>query len=192
MDMSLLRHRFADKGYQTQQFSYHSVSVSPEQVADELQKFLTQASASTLHFVCHSLGGLVVRHLFDHYPEQSPGRVVTLGTPHQPSYTAKRLSSLHAGQRIMGHSIDHGLLGEVPEWHNGHDLGVIAGTSRMGLGLLVPGIPKPNDGTVTVEETRLDGMKGHIQLPVSHFGMLLSEKVFRQSAHFIDHGKFIH
>jgi len=192
MDMSLLRQRFTHLDYQTCQFRYNSLTQGPQHVAKKLAYFVETIPTPSIHFICHSLGGLIIRHLFHDFPDQKPGRVVTLGTPHQSSAAAKRLSAFHAGQVLLGHSIDHGLLGKVPAWDNDHDLGVIAGTLRMGFGLFIPGIPRPNDGTVAVKETRLVNMKDHIELPVSHFGMLLSGKVFKQSAHFIANGRFVH
>jgi hypothetical protein len=58
--------------------------------------------------------------------------------------------------------------------------------------MFVPGIPRPNDGTVAVSETMLDGMTDHVTLPVSHFGMLLSSAVARQTVNFLRHGRFQH
>lgn len=192
MDMSLLRKRLEHAGFNTLRFSYHSLKNTPLENALALQSFTEKIQCPALHFVCHSLGGLVIRHLFHNYPEQRPGRVVTLGTPHTSSSAAIRLYGLSPSRWVLGKSIKAGLLGDVPPWRNTHELGVIAGTLRLGLGMFVPGIPRPNDGTVAVSETMLDGMTDHFTLPVSHFGMLLSGAVARQTIHFLRHGHFQH
>lgn len=192
MDMSLLRKRLDHAGFNTLRFSYHSLKNTPLENALALQSFVETIQSPVMHFVCHSLGGLVIRHLFHNYPEQRPGRVVTLGTPHTSSSAALRLYESSHARWVLGNSAKSGLLGDVPPWRNTHELGVIAGTLRLGLGMFVPGIPRPNDGTVAVAETRLDGMADHITLPVSHFGMLLSSAVARQTIHFLRNGHFQH
>jgi pimeloyl-ACP methyl ester carboxylesterase len=185
LDMSLLRRRL-NQDFQTYQFSYNSVKLSPSENADKLKEFLTDIDASTIHFVGHSLGGLVIRYLFHHYPQQKPGRIVTLGTPHKYSHSAKQVSRFPAGKFFLGESIEQGLLGEMPNWSGSTELGSIAGTLRFGLDIMAV----PNDGTVAVDETRLEGMSDHMTLPVSHFGLLLSTQAHTATLNFLREGKF--
>jgi pimeloyl-ACP methyl ester carboxylesterase len=192
VDMGLLCKRLENAGFNTERFSYHSLKNTPPENALALQSFVETLSAPVMHFVCHSLGGLVIRHLFHLYPGQRPGRVVTLGTPHTGSSAALRLCESSLTRWTLGKSTRAGLLGDVPHWRNTRELGVIAGTLRLGFGMFIPGIPRPNDGTVAVAETMLDGMTDHITLPVSHFGMLLSKTVAGQTINFLRHGRFRH
>jgi len=192
LDMSLLRRRLEHAGFSALRFSYHSLKNTPLENALALQGCIEKISNPVIHYICHSLGGLVVRQLFHLYPEQRPGRIVTLGTPHSTSSAAQKLNQFAPGRMLLGKSTRYGLLGDAPPWHNSHELGVIAGTLRLGFGMFIPGIPRPNDGTVAVAETRLDGMTDHIILPVSHFGMLISSVVARQAIHFLQHGHFLH
>jgi hypothetical protein len=67
---------------------------------------------------------------------------------------------------------------------------VIAGTRSMGLGRFFAGFREPNDGTVAVRETRIEGATDHVELPVSHMGMMLSARVARHTAHFLRDGRF--
>jgi pimeloyl-ACP methyl ester carboxylesterase len=185
--------RLRRMGYKTRIFSYPSLRRSPVENARGLADLVTVEQADKVHFLAHSLGGIVVRHLFHDFPEQSPGRVVTLGTPHRGSAAAGRL----VGGKMrfaLGRSVEQGLL-EAPllPWPAGRQLGSIAGTLNVGLGRLFGGVEGPADGTVAVAETQCEGMTDHICLPVSHTGLLLASSpaeqagVFFATAHF-DHG----
>lgn len=192
LEMSLLGARLARAGYQVLRFPYHSMRASPVENALALQTFSESITSPAIHYVCHSLGGLVVRHLFHDYPQRAPGRVVTLGTPHGSSYVARTLAQHGPLCALFGRSLQQGLLGDAPPWRGTHDLGVIAGTVRFGLGMLVPGIPLPHDGTVAVAETRLAGMKDHITLPATHTGLLFSSTAAAQCLGFLKTGHFLH
>ncbi len=190
MDMTLLRKRLEHAGYTTKQFSYPTVRNTPLENAMDLNAFVAKINSPTVHFVCHSLGGIVVRHLFHEYPDQKPGRIVTLGTPHKPSSAAQQLSRFTPTCMMLGKSTINGLLGNIPPWNGSNELGSIAGTLRFGLGMIIPNIPKPNDGTIAIEETKLDGIQDHIILSASHFGLLLSRKAVNQTLIFMQQGKF--
>ena len=93
----LLEYWSEEARYHTVNYSYPSITRSPAENAEDLHTVLGRLDASVVHFLAHSMGGLVVRHLFHHYPKQRPGRMVTMGTPHQGSYAARimHLSLIH-------------------------------------------------------------------------------------------------
>ena len=192
LDMLLMERRFRKAGYSTQRFKYNSIHHSPIENAQRLAKLIDSIKADQIHFICHSLGGLVLRQYFNEYALDQTGRIVMLGTPNNTSRAAKTLNSWPGGSMLLGKSIKDGLLGPLPDWDQKNQLGIIAGNLRLGMGLIIPDIPRPNDGTVSVVETRLDGMQDHITMPVSHFGLLLSNDVFKQCRYFIEHGRFKH
>lgn len=188
-EMYLLRRRLRRAGYRVYRFSYRSVASDLGENAARLNAFLQQVEGDTVHFVAHSLGGLVVRRLFHDFPAQRPGRIVTLGTPHSGSYVADRMSRNTLLCRLLGRSLVP-LTGELPPWPGERDLGSIAGTLSLGVGWLVRGLPRPNDGTVAVAETRLDGMTDHHLVHTSHMALLFSKEAALQTTCFLQHGRF--
>lgn len=188
--MFRLRQRLTDVGYECHQFRYPSLKRSPEENAERLYKFVHSIDAPVVHFVCHSLGGLVLLHLFDKHIIEKKGRVVFLGVPVNGSQVAHRLSSTIVTRWTMGKSTEHGLLGDRPVWKKWRDIGLISGNMPLGIGLLVGGPALPHDGTVSVEETYLGGATDYLTLPVSHFGLLYSEGVATQVVTFLRAGKF--
>jgi hypothetical protein len=93
---------------------------------------------------------------------------------------------------LCGLSLHGALLGDGPRWRQGRDLGVIAGTLPFGVGWLAPGLPRPNDGTVSVAETRVENGADAITVPVTHTGLMFSRRVERQVEHFLAAGRFNH
>ena len=188
--MGALRARLAACGFEPKAFSYHTVRAGLRESAAELARFLYSVPHPVVHFVGHSLGGLLIRHLFALYPEQRPGRVVTLGTPHQGSYVARKLARLPALRAVLALPSQDGLSGNAPAWPAARELGVIAGALPFGVGRLVTGLPTPNDGTVGLEETRLPGMSAHIAVPVTHTGLLVSSEVAKLICRYLRTGRF--
>ena len=189
-DMSLLRYRFAKCGYNTYQFTYKSTKNTPFENAEKLSKFINSIQSGKMHFICHSLGGLVLRHYLNLNPTQEFGNIVMLGTPNKTSIVAQTLKRLPLGKALLGKSIENGLIGSLPKWDKKLKLGIIAGHFPLASGLLLPVIKGPNDGTVSVEETRLDGSLDHIRLRLPHFGLLFSKKAFVQTKHFLEYSSF--
>jgi len=185
-----LRYRLASMGFAAFRFSYPSVGVSPGHNARCLGRFLERIQAPTIHLVGHSLGGLVIRHLFHLSRELRPGRVVTLATPHQGSSVAARLAQTSAGLFALGKSLDHGLRGDAPAWTGARELGVIAGSRSLGLGRMLATLNGLNDGTLAVSEASLPNATDLVILPVTHFGMLFSAIVARQVGQFLRSGRF--
>lgn len=152
---------------------------------------LAAVPGDTLHVVGHSLGGLLALHTLLRYPDPRPGRVVCLGSPLRGSVAARALAGLPFGQEILGQTMREAVLdGGLDEYRGAREVGVIAGTMGLGLGVVIENLPIPNDGTVAVEETRLPGIRDHLEIEVSHTGLLVSPLVASQTAFFLRHGQF--
>ena len=189
-----LRWRLAhDFDAKTVAFSYPSVGSDTTTNAKALAKYLSEIRADTLHLIGHSLGGLVILRLFEteEGARIAPGRIVLMGSPLRGSLTAQNLARLPFGRHIMGAgAVEELLATRERRWKGPRDLGVIAGDLAFGLGGLVGRLPAPNDGTVLIEETELEGTADHIVLRVSHTGMLFSAEVARQAGAFFRTGRF--
>jgi hypothetical protein len=122
-----------------------------------------------------------------------PGRIVLLGSPLRGSRAARNFARLPFGEQIMGRGVREELLRPQPRerrWSGSRDLGVVAGDLGFGVGRLVGAMGGPSDGTITVEETQIDGAADRVVLRVSHTGMLFSAKVASAAGTFLRTGRF--
>jgi pimeloyl-ACP methyl ester carboxylesterase len=179
-------------GFATRLFTYPTLAQSPRENARALRRLVGEIEAPTVHFVGHSLGGLVLRHYFAIHPPARPGRVVTLGTPHRYSQAARVLARFEFARRVLNKSLEHGLLGDVPPWDGRVELGSIAGTMSVGLGRLIGSLHGPSDGTVAVEETIVANQRDHVCLPLTHMALMFAPAATAQTVHFLRHGRFMH
>jgi len=190
--MTLLGLRLQRRGFHTIVFSYPSMSNSLSQNALILSNFVAGLATPHIHFIGHSLGGLLVMQMLAEYPEIRAERIVLAGSPCHSSYAASKLARMGLGRYLIGRSMLQCLRQKVPKCADWYEVGSIAGCKSLGAGRLLGGLPSPNDGVVAVEETRMSGTSDQIVLNVSHSGMLLSTSVAYQVCMFLRHGYFFH
>ena len=190
-EMSALRRRLAAAGYSTYQFVYPTVDCGLDENADRLAEFVASTPGRRIHFVGHSLGGVLILRLFERHRVERAGRIVCLGSPLTGTHAGRVLDSLPLGRRIVGRCI-HDLLqcGGCRPWGGPHELGIIAGDVPLGFGRLLGGLEKPHDGTVSVSETRLPGATEHVVLHCTHLSMLWSPTVSEHVQRFLRTGSF--
>jgi pimeloyl-ACP methyl ester carboxylesterase len=187
--MARLARKLRAAGFEVRRFAYPSTAGQLDAHSRQLLEFARQSGSGRLHFVGHSLGGLVCLHMLNENPELPSGRVVLLGSPLDGSTIARRSQRIPGGEKLLGQvktALENGY-GKLP---SDRQTGMIAGTRAIGLGLLLGGAGTPGDGTVAVTETRTTGLKDHLLLPVTHTGMLYSAEVARQTAYFLQTGSF--
>ncbi|HMA11762.1 MAG TPA: alpha/beta hydrolase [Steroidobacteraceae bacterium] len=195
----LLRRQLAARGWVLRVFPYSSLAESMDRVARRCASHALSLARRTLqpvHLVGHSLGGMVIYRMFETgllAPDRFSGdfcRVVFLGTPVRGSQSARALAA-GPGRRLLGGVGGGVLLEGVPaRWPFSAQLGVIAGNRSSGLGRLLASFNAPNDGTVAVSETEIEGAADRCVLPVSHSGMWMSTGVAAQVATFLEQGHF--
>ena len=178
-------------GFRMRPFRFSATASSMTEITARLQSFVRELEAPTVHFLGHSLGGLVIYRFLERYPEQRPGRVVFLGTPCVESRAALRASRIGLVAALMGKSVAEELLRPCERrWTLERPLGIIAGRQPLGFGQFVAQFDEESDGTIAVSETRLPGATAHLVLPVSHLGMLVSARVARETGMFLQQGRF--
>ncbi len=173
-----LARRLERAGFDPVRFDYPTRS-APAENAERLARWLADQPNPPCHFVAHSLGGLVLAHLFARHPEaRSPEtRIVLLGSPLAGSRVARRLGKSKLGRWFLGDSLESGLAGNVPAWTVPDTL-MLAGTRPVGPARLMPeALDSPNDGTVAVRETSVPELAAHDRVPVNHFSLLWSHRV---------------
>ena len=189
----LLRRRLSREfGMEVHPFRYATATSTMTEITSRLQRFVGQLKAPRLHFVGHSLGGLVIYRFLERYPQQPPGRVVFLGTPSVASRAAVQAGHIRLVASLMGRSVaDELLRPRDRRWQTAdRELGIIAGTQPLGVGQILAKFDEDCDGTIGVSETQLPGATDHITLPVSHLGMLVSARVARETGAFLQDGRF--
>jgi len=197
--MVKLEKTLSSHGYKVINVDYPSTKHPIEFLADDiLSDILDQFSGthqSKIHFVTHSMGGIVVRYYLKHHKLSNLGRVVMLSPPNQGSELIDHLKDnfifkiTHgpAGQQLGTDEDSVPIkLGPVD-----YELGVIAG-NRSFYPLYSMILPGPDDGLVSVERAKVAGMADFLILPQSHPFIMQSKDVIEQVIHFLEHGAFRH
>lgn len=190
LEMALL-----GEGYSVHNVSYASTRKHIEQLAEEAIGAALKLCPvdRKLHFVTHSLGGILVRQYLSHHEIENLGRVVMLGPPNKGSEVVDKLRDFPGFHFING---DAGLElgtgeGSVPNRLGAanFDLGIIAGTRSINL-ILSRMITGVDDGKVSVESTKLEGMHDHVEMEVTHPFMMRNSKVIEQVIQYLETGRF--
>jgi pimeloyl-ACP methyl ester carboxylesterase len=189
--MLLLQRRIERAGLRCVRFGYASARVGLEENSRRLASFVAALGSARVYVVGHSLGGVLALHAAAAHVLPNVRRIVMMGSPYGDSYAARSLARWRFGRWMLGKTVPAWLACVKPRAPRGIEVGVVTGTRAVGLGMLVaPGMPRPHDGVVRAEETRVQGMTAQVELPVSHIGMAFSGRVGRRVVSFLLHGRF--
>ena len=190
------RHLEREYGLDVHYFNYPSLKGTLDHNATALFRFIEGLGNDGVHIVGHSLGGVVALRMLSNRKDAPAGRLVCPGSPLTGSRAAEFLHGQDWAEGLLGATLPEGVLRESANKWGSHvcsqrDVGVIAGDVPLGIGRLVTRFDGPNDGTVAVAETELDGTRDHLVMPVSHRGMVLSSRVADQAWAFLHLGEFL-
>jgi pimeloyl-ACP methyl ester carboxylesterase len=189
--LTSLRRRLEQARFSVDLFDYASVMQDSSASIEKLLAQTAQAKSKKVHFVGHSLGGLLALQTLQHKPELIDGRVVCLGSPLRGSSVARALASFPGGSFLLGRS-SQTLSKGLDRWSGQQEVGAIAGRLPLGLGLALGALAAPHDGTVSVEETQLPGLNDHCVVAATHTGLPFSDEAAQQTIAFLRDGRFKH
>lgn len=198
MSMNLMAEALQEDGYVTANIDYPSreheiAELARIAVGEGLSECRAIEGVTTIHFVTHSLGGILVRQYLHEQSIPELGRVVMLGPPNQGSKAADELDSLPgfdwingpAGQQLgKGENSVPLSLGSVD-----FELGVIAGDRTIDP-ITSAVLDDPDDGKVSVEDTKIEGMDDFVVVHHSHAFMMRMPTVTDLAREFLRSGSF--
>ncbi|MEO1080990.1 MAG: alpha/beta hydrolase [Pseudomonadota bacterium] len=185
------------EGFDTANVGYPSREQSIEKLAPAaIEQGISQcAQAYRVHFVTHSMGGILVRYYLGKKPLERLGHVVMLAPPNQGSEVVDRF------RKVPGFDLINGPAGlQLGTGENSlprqlgpvdYSVGIIAGSETFNP-LLSQALPNPDDGKVSVDATRVEGMSDFLVVPHSHPFIMRAESVKRQTSFFLRYGRFDH
>ena len=184
----------AEDGYTIVPFAYPSTKAEIETSADYLQQVVERLEGiEKIHFVTHSMGGLVVRSWSGRYGDKRCGRLVMMGVPNLGARMADHLKTNllfkllygQAGQQLSSES--KGFIAQLPTPK--FEFGVIAGKAGTARGFN-PLVPGDDDGTVSVESTRLPGATDFVSIRGGHSFLMFKPEVIEWTRRYLKHGHF--
>ena len=195
--MAAMERALTSAGFEVINVGYPSLDQPIERHARAVGELLAACcdDGRTVHFVTHSMGGIIARYYLGIAPGGLRGRVVMLSPPNQGSEVIDAFAASGLLERAAGPSAvqletgSNGLpamLGPVR-----FELGVIAGDRTINplFSWLIPG---KDDGAVSVESARVEGMADFIVLPFTHTFIMNADEVHRQTVNFLREGRFDH
>ena len=184
--MALRLHR---RGFAPRLFGYSTLLADPAIATEALAARLRMLGPGPVRLLAHSLGGLIALETLRRHPGLPVDRVVCLGSPIAGSAAARGLEArgLAWAAGRSGGLLRAGLAAMPADV----EVGMVAGTRRMGLGRFFGRFEGDSDGTVAVAETRLPGLAAHALIHASHSGLILSREAADLAARFFRSGDFV-
>lgn len=183
------------EGYHVINVDYPSTSAPIEALTERIFHSLNPRikDAETVHFVTHSLGGIILRQHLEEHTLANLGRVVMLAPPSRGSEVADKLGGTFlykwingpAGNQLGTGTNSLPLRLKAPDF----ELGIIAGDRSINpiLSMLIPG---PDDGKVSLASVKPAAYTDYLQLHTSHACMMWNKHVIAQTKQFLAEGHF--
>lgn len=195
--MNKMQEALEDEGFKTCNIDYpstqHRISIlAQEHIVPKIKACVGNIDSS-IHFVTHSMGGILVRYFAKHALISPMGRVVMLSPPNQGSEIVDALGDTWFFEFINGPAgkelgTDTGSM-PLRLGPANFEVGIITGSRSINL-ILSLMIEGSDDGKVSVERAKLEGMKDFMVLPSTHPFIMRNEKAIAQTIYFLNHGVF--
>ena len=197
--MAKLERHFTRAGYVVANIDYpsrrHPIEVlAPLAVGEGLRRCRADAGRDArIHFVTHSMGGILVRQYLATHSIEALGRVVMMAPPNQGSEVVDALRDTPGFETLngpAGFQLGTGP-GSVPRQLGPVDypVGILAGTATINL-VLSQFLPNPDDGKVSVASTRVEGMTDLREIDASHPFIMRDPQAMAEALSFIRSGAF--
>lgn len=182
------------RGFKVVNLDYPSRSRTIEEHSRWLGERVRAEGEGDLYFIGHSLGSIVIRHYLASERPPRAVRFVMVAPPNHGSAVAEALGDLPLFRLVWGSKAGQELRsGRRDFWEKFPpppiEFGILAGGKGDGRGFN-PGIPDDDDGTVSVEETRLTGAKDFKLLPYLHTSILFRKRTVQEAVRFLETGRF--
>ena len=190
--MNEIEKKIAKAGYIPINIDYPSRKHNISELATWLDNTLKSKKlnkSKKIHFVTHSMGGILTRKYIEKYRPENLGRVVMLSPPNQGSEVVDFFKTYYLFKKFYG-AAGQEMGTDNPTKKVNFELGIIAGDRTIDYISSFLIIPDADDGKVAVERTKIDGMSDHITLHTTHAFMMKNDNVIKQILYFIEFGKF--
>ncbi len=195
--MSPLAAYLRREGFEVLNIDYPSMKMPIDKLAliihDELKNHKAFSDYESLHFVTHSMGGLIIRSYLTRHRPENLGRVVMLAPPNKGSEVADFLKDVWLYKKFYGPAGQE-LTTEARKAYADtpvdFELGVIAGTNNILNPVSDLMLEKPNDGLVSVESTKISGMRDHVAVNSAHAFIMNDRKPREYIVQFLKNGGF--
>ena len=195
--LSRINSNLQEHGYKTIAIDYPSRNFNIFQLAEQfiLPKIRPEIEkCSKIHFVGYSMGGIITRYILAHHRMENLGRVIFLASPNQGVEVVNTLGKYTWFNTLFGPAVQDIAVGapfltNLPQTID-YEAGVISGNFSVNPFTSLFLIDGEDDGTISVETTKIPGMKEHIIINSTHGLLLHNQIVIEEIEHFISNGKF--